>query len=230
MSGYGSTQPGETALVTGPESSWPPPAPQEQVTPPNRSLSDRLRWVIPGGALVFGLAVGVSLGVTALAADPTRSDEYRTLQAQSDDLTGEVQELEGRVQRADDRATTAEDRVTTAEAQASQAVAEADRRQAELDEREQAVADREAAVTAVENQIAATSIGEGIWTVGVDIEPGTYRTADPLAGYCYWAIYRSGTNGDDIVENDGPEGGYPTVTLSEGQDFENSGCGTFVKQ
>ena len=85
-------------------------------------------------------------------------------------------------------------------------------------------------MAAVEQRIAATSIGEGIWSVGVDIEPGTYRTAQPLSGYCYWGIYRSGTNGDDIVENDGPTGGYPTVTLSPGQDFENSGCGTFVKQ
>ncbi len=230
MVGYGSTQPGETEHFAGPEASWPPPAPPEQMTPTHRSLSDRLRWVIPGGAMVFGLAVGISLGVTALAADPASSDEYRGLQAEADDLTGQVHDLEGRLQRAEDRATTAEDRVTTAEARASQAVAEADVRQAELDEREQAVADREAAVTAVENQIAATSIGEGIWTVGIDIEPGTYRTADPLAGYCYWAIYRSGTNGDDIIENDGPEGGFPTVTLSEGQDFENHGCGTFVKQ
>jgi hypothetical protein len=73
---------------------------------------------------------------------------------------------------------------------------------------------------------------EGIWTVGVDIEPGTYRTAEAITGtgYCYWAIYTSGTDGDDIIENDGPEGGCPTVTLSAGQDFENSGCGTFVKQ
>ena len=92
------------------------------------------------------------------------------------------------------------------------------------------MADREKAVTAVEDRIAATSIGEGIWTVGVDVKPGTYRTKEALSGYCYWAIYRSGTNGDDIVENDGPEGGFPTVTLSAGQDFENSGCGTFVKQ
>jgi hypothetical protein len=39
-----------------------------------------------------------------------------------------------------------------------------------------------------------------------------------------------GTSGDDIIENDGPKGGFTTITWSEGQDFENGGCGTFVKQ
>lgn len=59
--------------------------------------------------------------------------------------------------------------------------------------------------------------------------PGTYRTAEAVTGSCYWGIYRSATNGDDILENDIVQGGLPTVTLSEGQDFEN-GCGVFVKQ
>jgi hypothetical protein len=205
---------------------WPPAqfAEQQQAPqPPVSGLPPWARWAIPGGALAFGLAVGVSLGVTALAADPTRSEEYRGLQVQSDDLAADVQDLEGRLERAEGRA-------TTAESEASQAVASADSRQAELDRREQAVADREAAVTATEQRIADTSITQGIWTVGVDIEPGTYRTAEPLLGDCYWGIYASGTNGDDIIENDIPTGGYPTVTLSVGQDFENNGCGTFVKQ
>jgi hypothetical protein len=47
---------------------------------------------------------------------------------------------------------------------------------------------------------------------------------------CYWEITRSGTNGSDIIENDIPGGGLPTVRLSEGQDFTNSRCGTFLRQ
>ncbi|PRY47965.1 hypothetical protein LY71_111144 [Geodermatophilus tzadiensis] len=92
------------------------------------------------------------------------------------------------------------------------------------------MAAREQAVTALEQQIVATSITEGMWTVGRDIEPGTYRTAAAVSDDCYWGIYRSGSNGDDIIENDIVSGGFPTVTLREGQDFENNGCGTFVKQ
>src|SRR4051812_20542337 len=113
---------------------------------------------------------------------------------------------------------------------AQKAATEAAQRDTELDAREQEVAAREAAVTATEKQIAANSVSEGTWTVGVDIAPGTYRTSQPVGSDCYWSITRSGTNGSDIIENDIPGGGIPTVTLREGQDFTNRRCGTFVKQ
>lgn len=103
-------------------------------------------------------------------------------------------------------------------------------RAAELDELEAALAEREAAVASTEAQIAASTITGGTWTVGVDVEPGTYRTKDAVIGDCYWAIYRSGTNKDDIIQNDIVQGGFPTVTLSEGQDFESNRCGSWVRQ
>ncbi|HLV06005.1 MAG TPA: hypothetical protein VKY79_15630 [Actinomycetaceae bacterium] len=115
-------------------------------------------------------------------------------------------------------------------------VAELDEREAALDQRENeiaeqaaAVEEREAAVAATEDRIAETQIHNGIWTVGVDIEAGTYRVAEALTDRCYWAILRTGSNGGDIIENDIPSGGFPTVTLSEGQDFENS-CGVWNQQ
>jgi hypothetical protein len=189
-------------------------------TPSSAKAPKRPRpaWILPAAALAAGLLVGgaVGAGVTAAVSDPTASAEY--------------QELESQLATARDSAGIAVNRAETAEAAAASARADAAEREAALKQREADVAAREAAVNATEQQIVANSITEGIWTVGVDIEPGTYRTAEALTGYCYWAIYRSGTNGDDIIENDGPEGGYPTVTLSVGQDFENSGCGTFVKQ
>jgi hypothetical protein len=40
------------------------------------------------------------------------------------------------------------------------------------------VAEREKVVAATEERIAANSVSDGIWTVGVDIEPGTYRTSE----------------------------------------------------
>jgi hypothetical protein len=133
-----------------------------------------------------------------------------------------------------DKAGALSGRLRTADATARNAVDEAeavaDQRAAELDQRERDLGVREAAVTAVEQQIAADSIREGTWTVGVDVAPGTYRTEAAVTGRCYWAITRSGTNGSDIVQNDNVSGGFPTVTLREGQDFENSRCGTFIKQ
>ncbi|WP_146146154.1 hypothetical protein [Geodermatophilus tzadiensis] len=158
--------------------------------------------------------------VAVAALDPTRSDEYRALE-------GEVAAEQSTAAAAQQEARTA---VEDAEASASSAAASASQYVADVAEREAAVAAREQAVTALEQQIVATSITEGMWTVGRDIEPGTYRTAAAVSDDCYWGIYRSGSNGDDIIENDIVSGGFPTVTLREGQDFENNGCGTFVKQ
>ncbi|WP_183093314.1 hypothetical protein [Nocardioides stalactiti] len=72
------------------------------------------------------------------------------------------------------------------------------------------------------------SIGNGIWTIGRDKPPGTYRS-NGVSSNCYWAIYRSGSNGQDIIANDLPSGGFPTVTLSLGQDFDTDGCGVWKK-
>ena len=85
-------------------------------------------------------------------------------------------------------------------------------------------------MTVTEEQIAARPVREGTWTVGVDIEPGTYRTESAVLVQCYWGIHRSGSDGSDIIDNDIGSGGFPTVALSLGQDFEISRCGTFVKQ
>lgn len=73
------------------------------------------------------------------------------------------------------------------------------------------------------------TIEQGIWTVGVDIPPGTYRVTAPVEEGCYWAITKSGTNGDDIIANDLVSGGRPTVTVRKGQDFETNDCGTWEK-
>lgn len=180
----------------------------------------RVAWAVPAAALVVGLLVGGGVGAAIATSDPTTSEEYVAVEEQLAEARDEVRIAQNDAAKA---ARTAEETIEGAE---DTLMAKA----AELDQREQQLVTREQAVTAVEQQIAANSIGNGIWTVGVDVEPGTYRVSEPLTGYCYWAIYRSGTSGSDIIENDGPTGGFPTVQLSAGQDFENGGCGTFVKQ
>ena len=176
--------------------------------------------------LGVGLVVVVSVALLFVGLFSQQKDRNADLRAQLEEgsslNTSLAEELADAKRQRDDarsRAASLESRAKTVDARA-----------AALDQREKDVAAREEAVTATEQRVAATSIGNGIWTVGVDVEPGTYRVAKALSGYCYWGIYRSGSNGDDIIENDGPEGGFPTVTLSEGQDFVNNGCGTFVKQ
>jgi hypothetical protein len=236
MTGYGAgpsearegdeIQGSPSSLPTPPEQWGPPTQPWQAgasepfnviesapTTPPSW-----MRWAIPAAALAVGLSVGgaIGVGVAVASSDPTRAEEYQALQQDLEDAEGRVLNLSSTAREA---------------ASASrQAPEEAAQRRAELDQREQAVAAREQAVTVVEQQVAANSIGEGTWTVGVDIEPGTYRTAEAVTQQCYWGIYRSGSNGSDIIDNDIVNGGFPTVQLSEGQDFENNRCGTFVKQ
>jgi hypothetical protein len=74
----------------------------------------------------------------------------------------------------------------------------------------------------------ATSIGDGMWTVGLDIAAGTWRPAQPAGGDCYWAVLAGGTNADEIIDN-GLGGGRPAVTVSRGQVFEVSRCGTWQR-
>lgn len=76
----------------------------------------------------------------------------------------------------------------------------------------------------------ATVIEEGDWVVGTDIAAGTYRTIQPVTSTCYWGIYKAGTNKGTIIQNDIVTGGRPTVVLKNGQEFSNSGCGTFKRQ
>jgi hypothetical protein len=75
-----------------------------------------------------------------------------------------------------------------------------------------------------------SAFGPGTWSVGVDIQPGKYKTETSVNGMsCYWEIDTAGTNGEDIIANDNVDGGFARVTLSKGQDFSSSDCGNWVQ-
>lgn len=135
--------------------------------------------------------------------------DLKKLQARYDSLDAGIKGREAKVQAREGAVATADAAVKTADA---------------------AVKKREEAVKAAEKTKAANTIKEGTWTVGVDLEPGTYRANSDVASGCYWGIYRTGSNGSDIVDNDIVSGGRPSVTLSAGQDFKSSRCGTWSKQ
>jgi len=201
-----------------------PPLQSPALTPPpSRGPRGWHPRIVPTAALVVGLVIGSTVGAVLASSDPTTSAEYQALARKLGSAETQVA-----VERGDAEAARSGAEQSAAAAQSAQAEASAS--QAALVERENAVASREAAVSAVEKQVAANSIGEGTWTVGSDVAAGTYRTAAAVTGDCYWSITRSGTNGSDIVENDLPTGGFPTVVLRAGQDFTNHGCGTFVKK
>lgn len=102
-------------------------------------------------------------------------------------------------------------------------------REDDIAAREQAITDREAAVTEAEIVKAAQTMTTGAgYVVGVSIEPGVYRTTTSTTS-CYWAIYTSGTNREDIVANDFGTAGTIDVTLAAGQDFVSNECGEWTK-
>lgn len=121
-----------------------------------------------------------------------------------------------------------EDSLVKSEADSS---AKLQAREAAVKTAEEAVKARETAAAGAEVAAAANSIAEGIWTVGKDIVPGDYRTAKAVMDGCSWIITRTGSNGSDYIDYDYfVKGGFPMVTLVEGQTFETEGCGSWAKQ
>jgi hypothetical protein len=79
----------------------------------------------------------------------------------------------------------------------------------------------------------AGSIGAGVHVVGVDIQPGNYRTAGPVDSVipnCYWARLKN-TDGEfgAIIANGNTEG-RATVTIKKTDGaFETTGCQPWTK-
>lgn len=85
-----------------------------------------------------------------------------------------------------------------------------------------------ASVAPSQQQAAAprTTFGGGTWEVGVDIQPGKYKTTGPNSGgSCYWARLKN-TDGtfDSIISNGNTEG--PTTVTIGAKDaaFQTTDC------
>ena len=211
--------------------SQPPPDQAEGGTARRSSVRSRLRahrvTLVLSALLVAALAYGVSAGVATFGW----AEQDAALRADLGAVTTERDELLVEVDDYKERMHSAEVRLENAQSGLDEREAELDTRATKLDEKAAELADREKAVKGAEAQVEANRITEGTWTVGVDVQPGTYRTTEAVSStMCYWGIYRSGSNGSDIIDNDIVNGGFPTVTLSAGQDFTTRDCGTWDKQ
>jgi outer membrane murein-binding lipoprotein Lpp len=174
--------------------------------------------------LTFGLSVGVVVLFVALVAmvilsavnytEATQAQQQRNeYGAKVRDLESKTAELEGRVELYEP---------------AYNKASELERAEQALDQREADVAAREAAVKSTEDRIAATTLKDGFtYTVGSTMEPGTYQ-ANSTTENCYWAIYTTGSNYSDIVDN-GFAAGIVSVTVGPGQDFTSKRCGDWSK-
>jgi hypothetical protein len=89
-------------------------------------------------------------------------------------------------------------------------------------------------VTAPATPLAPPGFGPGVYRVGVDIEPGTYRTTGEPTGrfkWCYWARLSSADGDlDAIIANDGRRAGQSVATIKVTDKlFETSGCSTWER-
>ncbi|MBO1268698.1 hypothetical protein [Arthrobacter cavernae] len=198
-----------------------PPAPATEEDTPTPRKRRGLRFLVASAGVLAVLGGGVGIGTTL--PDPTASDAYRTLVADKASVEADRDTVKSKYDTLLSGITGRESKVAAKEAE----VAKAD---AAVQAADAAVKKREEAVTGAEKTKAANTVGDGTWTVGTDITPGTYRAAADVGSGCYWGIYASGSNGSNIIDNDLPGGGRPTVALSVGQDFKSSRCGKWEKQ
>lgn len=74
-----------------------------------------------------------------------------------------------------------------------------------------------------------TSFSDGIYEVGVDIEPGIYKSSPENDGLCYYARLNSLTSDDKIIDNGNSKGQIIVEVLASDVAFETSGC-SWTKQ
>lgn len=72
--------------------------------------------------------------------------------------------------------------------------------------------------------------GDGIYQVGVDVQPGVYKSTAADSGNCYWSRLSGPDTGNDILDN-GNSSGQVLVTIAKSDKFfESSGCNAWTKR
>ena len=186
-------------------------------------LSAKLAAGISVGALLIGGVTGHLAGLPATIAAQEETQVAQGKQTAAEASTRDISEKYAALKKTNEKLAESNESLEDEAAGVKKLAAELKVKEANLKKRETTVAGKE-------KQVAANTIEEGTWTVGTDIKAGTYRVTESVGRSCYWAIYRSGTNGSDIIQNDIPGGGRPTVTLSKGQDFTTKRCGSWRKR
>jgi hypothetical protein len=205
------------------------------LTPEPVQVPRRRRSVFPRSprfwieaALVLVLALGWSMAFYNNGVSQDNASSVSELKESNQDLHTQLGTVTGERDKLLADRSAAESAVKAREDAAKKHEDELAQRDAAAKKREDDVKAREDAVTQQEKVQAQNTIAEGTWAVGVDVQPGTYRTKDAVSGTCYWGIY-SDANGEHIVANDIVSGGRPTVTLKNGQFFKTSRCGEWGK-
>lgn len=194
---------------------------QSEVDGENKiATRSRKRWPwIAATAVLSVVAIGLSVfGIMEHQRLNTKESALATMTAERDQLQSKVDDREAKRLADEAAAKKAASDAETAKRVAAEKQAAA----------EKAEADRAAAAEAAKNTIA----GSGMYEIGTEKSPGTYKTSGPKgSSSCYYAVLRSPTSGSigNIIDNNNISG-QGIVTLSAGQYFETSRCNDWVKQ
>jgi hypothetical protein len=194
----------------------------------DRAKPGRKRSIFAAVAVLALLAGATAVGTSL--PDPKSSEAYVALAGEKSSVESERDSAKSSYESMKAKYDTLQNGIADREAKVTARETEVGKADAAVKTAEAEVKKREEAVTGAEKTKAANTVGDGTWTVGTDIEPGTYRAAADVGSSCYWGIYATGSNGSNIIDNDLPGGGRPSVALSGGQDFKSSRCGTWEKQ
>lgn len=85
-------------------------------------------------------------------------------------------------------------------------------------------------VTAKPSGASSTVPGDGIYEVGRDILAGTYSSAKPDSGNCYWARLSSTDGFDGILANNNTAGQSLVTIKASDKFFETNGCSDWVRR
>lgn len=197
------------------------PAPPSKSAPPARRTERR--WMTPL-AVVVAFVLGVTIGLL-----PTNQSELEDAQATIGTLRGD---LDAADQEAADRLEelqAKQSELSAVREEGSGSVEELARLEDRVAELESKLADarEEAKKSAPPKPGPKRIITDGLWKVGEEIAPGTYRSGG--GGNCYWARL-SGFSGDldDIITNGIGRNQTVTIVASD-VGFESDGCGDWTR-
>lgn len=165
------------------------------------------RVALPVWALILIALVAIGIGGAGAQSSP-------------EDTSQDTLALEARAVEAENEATRA---VSEARAELEKEYAE---REASIKAQSATLDQREAAIKAVEVAKKANVIeGDGIYEVGVDIQPGTWKTQGSGQS-CYW---QTSSKGGDILANGNVDGPAVVVIPASAFSFTSTRCGKWTK-
>ncbi|WP_405164282.1 hypothetical protein OG203_03950 [Nocardia sp. NBC_01499] len=198
---------------------------------PKPKWSRKKRFTIIALALLAGLAVfaiGDGAGRSGVRRDAETTATAAANAAVPQQVAAAVQPQRDALDRSEADLKTRDSAVTRRETAVGQAETTMTGREQTADQRDADLTRRETAVVPKEAAAAKSSFGDGVWQVGQDIYPGTYRTSGGTD--CYWERM-SNLSGDSnsILANDIVTGPTVVTILSSDAGFTSKDCGTWTK-